>query len=94
MIESEKITVEVLHATCGRCGHKWDLKRGRIPVKCPACYSPYWNAVRKHKPHEPRAAKPPKPSAGEVEADRAERTAAARSKLEAQLAAIRQRRES
>ena len=84
MIERETITIEVLHATCGRCGYKWDLKRGRIPKNCPHCNSPYWNAERKHKPHEPRAAKPPKPTAEEIEAARAERTAAARAVLEAQ----------
>jgi hypothetical protein len=83
MIEEEIITVKVLHATCGRCGYKWDLKRG-IPKHCPHCNSPYWNAERKHKPHEPRAAKPPKPTPEEIEAERAARTAEARARLEAQ----------
>ena len=83
MITEEKITITVLHAECGRCGYKWDLKRG-IPKHCPHCNSPYWNAERKHKPHEPRAAKPPKPSAEEIEAARAERTAEARARLEEQ----------
>ena len=56
MIEEEVITIKVLHATCGRCGHRWDLKRtdadGKllIPKTCPSCHSPYWNAERKRKP--------------------------------------------
>jgi predicted nucleic acid-binding Zn-ribbon protein len=91
MIEPEKKTVEVIHATCGRCGHTWDLRRGRIPKKCPRCFSPYWNAERKHKIHEPRAAKPAKRSPEEEEAARAERTAAARARLESQLAALRRK---
>jgi predicted nucleic acid-binding Zn-ribbon protein len=84
MIQIEKVTVEVVHATCGRCGHTWTPKGGRIPKRCPACTSPYWNRERVHKPHEPRAAKPPKPTPEEIEAERAARTAAARAKLEAQ----------
>lgn len=54
MIEEEKIVITVLHASCGRCGHRWDLKRGVVPKTCPQCHSRYWNAARKHKIHEPR----------------------------------------
>ena len=53
--ETKTITIEVVTATCGRCGYKWELKRGIVPKLCARCKSPYWNAERKHKPHERRA---------------------------------------
>ena len=75
MITEETVLIRVLHAECGRCGHKWDLKRGVVPKNCPACHSPYWNAERKHKIHESRRT-------GGDEA-RAERTGAARAAIDA-----------
>ena len=49
MIEEQIITIKVLHATCSRCGHKWDLKRGVVPKTCAKCHSPYWNEPRKYR---------------------------------------------
>ncbi len=56
--EAIRVRVEVrliIEATCGRCGHLWELKRtdadGKplIPKKCPSCKSPYWNKPRKYR---------------------------------------------
>ncbi len=65
--ETKTITIEVVTATCGRCGYKWELKRGIVPKLCARCKSPYWNAERKHKPHERRAV----PDSASVDAARA-----------------------
>ena len=32
---------------CKRCAHTWIRRMETLPVKCPACASPYWNKERK-----------------------------------------------
>lgn len=42
-------TVEVVIATCQRCGHRWqprDVNRVRV---CPKCKTPYWDTPKKEK---------------------------------------------
>lgn len=36
----------VSEMVCKRCGHCWITRRGRPPVQCPDCRSPYWNKER------------------------------------------------
>ncbi len=89
MITEEKITIIVLHAECGRCGHKWDLKRGVVPKTCPVCHSPYWNKERVHAPHVIAS----KALRETIEAQR-EAAAFVRAKIEAGLAEARRRAEA
>ena len=107
MINTRQVIITITEATCGRCGHQWELKRtdaaGKllIPKNCPRCHSPYWNKPRKYRIPDIDAdaeTLPPLEDGEEVraesprptdEAERAERTAAARARLEAQLAALR-----
>ncbi len=54
MINTRQVIITITEATCGRCGHQWELKRtdadGKllIPKNCPHCHSPYWNKPRKY----------------------------------------------
>ena len=32
---------------CTRCSYSWHPKQEKLPVRCPACGSPYWNKERK-----------------------------------------------
>lgn len=55
MINTRQVIITITEATCGRCGHLWELKRtdadGKvlIPKACPHCHSPYWNKPRKYR---------------------------------------------
>ena len=55
MINTRQVIITITEATCGRCGHRWELKRtdadGKvlIPKACPVCHSPYWNRPRKYR---------------------------------------------
>lgn len=55
MINTRQVIITITEATCGRCGHQWELKRtdadGKvlIPKACPVCHSPYWNRPRKYR---------------------------------------------
>ena len=31
--------------TCKKCGHKWYVRTGKTPKKCPKCGSIFWNSV-------------------------------------------------
>jgi len=37
---------------CLRCGHDWYPRTAALPIRCPQCFSPYWNRPReKNPPH-------------------------------------------
>jgi Zn finger protein HypA/HybF involved in hydrogenase expression len=47
------ITIEVEGFKCERCKHEWiPRKKGKFPIICPSCKSPYWN-IPKKVPKEP-----------------------------------------
>ena len=64
MINTRQVVITITEATCGRCGHAWELKRlnadGQliIPKSCPRCHSPYWNKPRKYVLAKREAAEP------------------------------------
>lgn len=42
------ITIKREGRRCERCGHEWlPRQRGKLPVACPKCKSPYWDRPRK-----------------------------------------------
>jgi len=40
---------ELPTATCERCGHEWNPRITRKPIKCPRCMSPKWSEPREIK---------------------------------------------
>jgi len=40
--------IKIIGYKCERCGHIW-VGRGKQPIVCAKCKSPYWNKPRKNK---------------------------------------------
>jgi NADH pyrophosphatase NudC (nudix superfamily) len=39
---TEPVTIWI----CGQCGHEWQSKDNRRPLRCAKCKSPYWDRVK------------------------------------------------
>jgi hypothetical protein len=46
-MQKKKVSIPI--CTCARCGHKWYLRKPRLPRVCPRCKSPYWRTGSEYK---------------------------------------------